>query len=120
MGVDDMVYFAKTLFACDVSDIGMLTLPSQVYDKYMVMNRAATLEVINKHFNTFDKKITDGIFDSGNMFCDVSDGDMISMYNASPDKLYDGNVYFSDSMEDEIRIPMDKEYLEEINKSKAE
>ena len=116
MGVDDMVYFAKNVLGYDMSSVSMLTLPSQTYGKYVVMNREATLDVINKYFNTFDKKITDGIFDVELLFCNSSDSSMSTKYYDSPDNLFDGNVYVGDGMEDNVIIPMDKEYLEDIRK----
>jgi hypothetical protein len=114
MRVDDIVYFAKSVLKIDSSSISMLTLPSQTYGSYVVMNREATLNAVNKYFNTFSKDITDGLFDSRRMFCNASDASFAEVYNASPEDLYDGNVYSGDEMEEGIKIPFNKDYIEDI------
>lgn len=120
MGVNDIVYFAKNILGYDTSGIAMLTLPSQTCGRYVVMNRAATLDVINEYFNTFDKKIPSAVFDGDRLFCNTSDSTISSAYDAPADNLYDGNIYISDGMEEDIYIPMDKDYLDEIGKSDDE
>jgi len=119
MRVDDIVYFAKSVLKIDSSYISMLTLPSQTYGSYVVMNREATLNAVNKYFNTFSKDITTGLFDSRRMFCNASDASFAEVYNASPEDLYDGNVYSGDEMEEGIFVPMDKDYLDGVVNNKS-
>ena len=106
LGVSDIVYFARCALSLDTSRISMLTLPGQTNSTHYVMNKKATLEIVNKYFNTFDKDITLGLFDAKGQFNDADDPYVNGLYTAEPDELYDGNIYSGDGIENgEIDIP---------------
>ncbi len=106
LGVDDIVYFARNALTLDLGNIRMLTMPGQVNNQHYVMNRAKTLEVINQYFNTFDKNITDAVFDGKGQFNNPSDSSVYNIYYASGENIYDDNIYTGDDIEDSgIDIP---------------
>lgn len=111
LSVGDVVFFAKKLMSADLSNITMQTLPGLVSASgtYYVMNRAATLSVINERFNVYDSEVKDGIFDSSMMFVRTDSSDITDCYYAASSNVYDGNIYSGDSVaEDGIDIPFKK------------
>lgn len=105
MTASDMMFYAKALLKMDLSNISMLMIPGN-YIGYYVINRAATLEVINQYFNIYEKEITDSIFDRDSTFNLYSDPVINEYYYADSDYLYDGNVYNGESVSEEsIHIP---------------
>lgn len=109
LSVSDAVFFAKKLISADLSEITMQTLPGQVWADRYVMNRAATLEAINKNFNVYDSAVSDGIFDSSMMFTDINSDSIMACYTAPATDLYDENVYTGDSVaQDGINVPFKK------------
>lgn len=112
MKLDDAVFFGKSLMSMDLSGMTMQTLPGLLGGRnssHYVMNRAATLALLNKDFNTYDKDITGGIFDASGMFNNPGDANISSYYYASAEELYDGTVYTGDGVADGgINIPTKK------------
>lgn len=107
LSVANIVYYAKFLLEVDLSSINMMTMPGNVesYGVHYVMNRAATLEIINKYFNIYQKEITDSIFDRNYTFCFVDKQRMVDIYFASADSAF-GDVYNADDIDkDSIDIP---------------
>ncbi|MGN1346685.1 MAG: LCP family protein, partial [Eubacteriales bacterium] len=66
--VSDMMFYAKSLLNVDLENINMLTIPGNIAGQYYVVNRAATLGVINQYFNIYEKEISDSIFDRDGTF----------------------------------------------------
>ena len=52
---------------------------------YYVMNREATLDMVNTYFNVYSSPITDEMFDRTQAFTDESSDIFKRIYNASPD-----------------------------------
>ncbi len=106
MSLSDMMFYAKALLKMDLSNINMLTIPGNLVGQYYVVNRAATLNVINDYFNIYEKEITDSIFDRSGTFNLYSDPWISEYYYAGSDYVYDGHVYNGESVNQEsIHIP---------------
>lgn len=106
MTASDVLFFGKSLLACDLSGIAMQTMPGNTNDTHYVINRSAAMEALNKSYNIYNKKITDGIFDKNGMFNNCDDVSVSQIYYASPDSIYDTNVYNgADVISDSIDIP---------------
>lgn len=110
MSVSDMIFYAKQLLNINLDSISMMTLPGNAADyeyggSYYVMNRAATLEVINKYFNIYQTEISDSIFDRNAIFCITSSTNICNIYYAAADAVLDG-VYNAEDIDSEsIYIP---------------
>ncbi len=91
--ISDAPYFVQAFLECDLSDINMLTMPGNLASGYYVMNREATLDVINSNFNVFDKDIPLASFDSNGLFNNTANYAINQEYNAPAEKMYDSNVY---------------------------
>ena len=104
--VADVVYFAKNVLKVDMSAITMMTIPGGSASHYYVINRGATLQTINSHFNVYDSEIIAEIFDQGVVFAD--DSSTSSIYKA----YYAANAEISteytaeDIRDDSIYIPI--------------
>ena len=96
MTMDDLLSFMKTMLQYDGTSTVILTMPTQVCGDYFIMNKAATLDIINRYFNTFDKEIPSKYFDQNCRFCDKTDEDAMSIYSAAPDKLSPENGFIPD------------------------
>ncbi len=106
MSISDMMFYAKALLKMDLSDINMLTIPGNLVGQYYVVNRAATLNVVNEYFNIYEKEITDSIFDRSGTFNLYSDPWISEYYYAGSDYVYDDHVYNGESVNNEsIHIP---------------
>ena len=71
------------------------------------MNRAAAISTLNRSYNIYDKEITNGIFDKNGMFNSNADPSVYELYYASPDSIFDSNVYNgSEINSDSINIPL--------------
>lgn len=86
----DLIIYAKELLGVDMGNISMMTMHgSAIVNErgawLYVMNRAATLDMINTYFNVYSKPITDGIFDRNQSFNDEDDSIVNEIYWASPD-----------------------------------
>lgn len=106
LGVNDVVYFARSALSLDMSNIKMLTMPGQVNNTHYVMNKSKTLEAINEYFNTFDKDIVAGVFDGKGQFNDPANSAVFNIYYADGSNIYDENIYSGDEIDDgAIDIP---------------
>lgn len=107
MSVSDMMFYAKAFLNIDMEHIKLLTIPGnmEVSGNYYVLNRAATLSVINQYFNIYEREISDSIFDRNGVFNLYNDPWISDVYYADPSYLYDGNIYTGDSIEEELYIP---------------
>ena len=106
MSAADIVFFAKSLLSCDLSGINLRTLPGNTNATHYVMNRTAAISALNQNYNIYDKEITNGIFDRNGMFNSDADPSVYEIYYASPDGIFDSNVYNgSDINSDSIDIP---------------
>lgn len=83
MSVSDIMFYTKFAMSLDLENIHMVTLPGNVSGAYYIMNRKATLAIINEYFNIYNKEITDSIFDRNLLFC-------------MPEYQYISNVYYAD------------------------
>lgn len=85
----DIIIYAKELLGVDMENISMMTLHGSAIQTdsgawYYVMNRAATLNMINTYFNVYNKPIGDDIFDKSKTFTDSSAA-FNRIYFAAPD-----------------------------------
>lgn len=107
MSVSDIMYYAKAFLNIGEDSMSLLTIPGNMERSgmYYVINRTATLEVINKYFNIYEREISDSIFDRNGVFNQYNDSWISEVYYADSSYLYDGNIYTGDSIEDELYIP---------------
>ncbi len=87
MSMDVMLTFITNMLKYGGMSTVTVTMPSQICDDTLVMNKAGTLEMINRYFNTYDKEIPVKYFDSDSFFCDSTNVDAVAVYSASPDEL---------------------------------
>ncbi len=86
----DIIIYAKELLGVDMNNVSMMTLygtatQTETGAWYYVMNRAATLDMVNTYFNVYSSPITDEMFDRTQAFTDESSDIFKRIYNASPD-----------------------------------
>ncbi len=106
IGVSDAVFFGRSALSLDMSNIVMLMLPGQTNATHYVMNREASLAIINKYFNVYDKSLTDGIFDTKGMFTNPDDASVYELYYADAENVFDDNIYTGDDINNgDIYIP---------------
>ena len=106
MNVSNILFFAKFLLKVDLSHVNMTTIPGNMAGNHYVVNRAATLEVINQYFNIYTKKISDSIFDRNNIFCDKNSDKISNVYYGDPEDILD-KVYTADDINNgSIDIPI--------------
>jgi len=105
--VSDILFYAKFLMKVDLGAMNMLTIPGNaVYDSkghsYYVINRAATLDVVNRYYNIYDTEISDSIFDRNTTFC-LDDYLLEPYYYADAetvmDEMYNGQEVNDNSIE---------------------
>ena len=99
MEAGDILYFAQCILQCDLSDMNMMTMPGNLANGYYVMNREAMLSVINSKYHVYDGEITDGMFDSAQIF----NGSSYTYYAPAGD-IWDPSVYNGEDAEN-IYIP---------------
>ena len=94
----DLIYFAKSALSIDLSNVTMLTLPGSTvnYDglSYYVLNKNATINAVNNHFNIYNTAISATIFDQEALFNNASIPDINSAYTArsgSTSDVYTGS-----------------------------
>ena len=108
MSVSDMMFFVKAAANIGMENITMLTMPGEaetVTMYYYVMNRAATLQVINDHFNIYDKAIDNSIFDRAPTFCFNDLNYISSIYYASAASAYTSEYDAESINNNNIAIP---------------
>ncbi len=99
MSAGDLLYFAQCILQCDLSSMNMMTMPGNLAGGYYVMNRAAMLQILNSSYHVYDKDLTDGMFDTAQIFNGSS-----YTYFLPPDQVYDNSVYNGEDA-DGIYIP---------------
>lgn len=109
LSVTDMIYFGKKALGLELSNVTMLTLPGESKTSansgasYYVLNRAATIDVIDKNYNIYDFAITDDIFDRNQSFCNTTDAEMKKAYLAAAEdcisKMYNGQDISDNSID---------------------
>jgi len=107
--VPQILYYGKFLLQVDLSDMNMTTIPGNpAYDSkghsHYVINRAATLDIINQYYNIYKTEITDSIFDRNTIFC-LDDGALEAYYYAEADTVMDGMYNGQDVNDNSIDIP---------------
>lgn len=78
----DFVYFGKNALSVDFSNIKMMTVPGDYAGGSYVINRAATLQVINDYFNIYNTDISDAIFDKSRVFTNTESDAIHKAYTA--------------------------------------
>ena len=105
--VSDILFYAKFLLKVDLENMNMTTIPgnavySSTGNSFYVINRAATLDVINTYYNIYETEITDSIFDRNSQFC-LNDSKLTPYYYADPetvmDEMYNGQEVNDNSIE---------------------
>lgn len=104
MTASDIMYYAKFALGVDLSNLNMITIPGNVPQSHYVINRKATLAIINEYFNIYNTEITDAIFDRNNIFCPASTAGT-NAYYADADKTLDDMHNGKDISDDSIYIP---------------
>ncbi len=100
----DFVYFGKSALSVDFSNIRMLTIPGDYAGGSYVINREATLQVINDFFNIYTEDITDSIFDKSRVFTNTESDAIHEAYMA--DKAAYLYEYTAEEIQDgSINIP---------------
>ena len=100
----DFVYFGKNALSVDFSNIRMMTVPGDYAGGSYVINRAATLDVINEYFNIYNTKITDSIFDKSRVFTNTESDAIHTAYMADKAAyIYDFTA--EEIQQDSINIP---------------
>ena len=86
----DIVYYAKEALSLDVSKTKFVSIPNgdarENVDSgqwYVILNRAATLDAINKYFNVYNKDIDDSIFDANKVLTNADKEHINSFYIAT-------------------------------------
>ena len=107
LSVSEIIHFAKLLADVDLSAINMMTVPGGVEKSgvYYVINRPATLEAINKHFNIYKGDIADSIFDRNKVFCFTDNTAVSDVYYADPDSIIEYVYNAEDINKESIYIP---------------
>lgn len=113
VSLSDMVYFAKNLLEMDMENMAFMSItgyaptPPEGYAWYFVINRKGTLDLINKHFNIYDFKITDAIFDKNRIFTSTYAAAYLNPYYiADPEYVIGGDVQSADDINNgSIEIP---------------
>lgn len=78
----DFVYFGKNALSVDFSNIKMMTVPGDYAGGSYVINRAATLQIINDYFNIYNTDISDAIFDKSRVFTNTESDAIHKAYMA--------------------------------------
>ncbi len=109
MKVSDILFYAKFLLKVDLENMNMTTVPGNaVYDSqnhsFYVINRAATLDIINRYYNIYQTEITDSIFDRNSLFC-LNDSKLTAYYYADAETIMDEMYNGQDINDNSIEIP---------------
>ncbi len=103
--VSDFVYFGKALMGVDLSQISMMTIPSNTAGNHVVVSKPLLLKIVNEHFNVYDSEITDAIFDRDKIFLNGYDQYYTNCYY-SEEVVYGGTEYDAGNVNDSsINIP---------------
>lgn len=106
MSAADILFFAKSLLKCDLSEMNMMTMPGNLASGYYVMNREAVYGVINTSYNLGESDIPEAAFDSIGIFNSTSDGAISYAYSLPADEVFDNTVFNGVDVADEgIHLP---------------
>ena len=111
LSISDLMFYAKAFVNIDMSNISLLTIPGNMEESpyrasnFYVVNRAATLEAVNKYFNIYEREISDSIFDRNGTFNYYADAWINEVYYAGSTNLYDNHIYTGDSIGEDLYIP---------------
>lgn len=106
MSAADILFFAKSLLKCDLSEMNMMTMPGNLASGYYVMNREAVYGVINTSYNLGESDIPEAAFDSIGIFNSTSDGAISYAYSLPADEVFDNTVFNGADVADEgIHLP---------------
>ena len=120
MPAADFIYFGKNALSVDFGNIRMMTVPGDYAGGSYVINRAATLHVINEYFNIYNTEITDSIFDKSRVFTNTDSEAIHTAYMADKTEyLYDFTA--EEIQQDSIHIPTKtKTNIEDVPAGKEE
>lgn len=106
MSISDLVFFARSFLNIGMSNVTMMTIPGnmEAWNVHYVINRAATLQAINDHFNIYEKTIDDNIFDRYWTFC-YNYPNYLDVYYAPVTSAYTSEYTADEVAEDSIAIP---------------
>jgi len=93
MTAANILFFAKSLLKCDLSEMNMMTMPGNLASGYYVMNREAVYGVINTSFNLNSTDIPADAFDSGRLFNNQGDAYINYAYNLPANEVFDNTVF---------------------------
>ena len=108
MTVSDLIYFSRAFMNIGMSNVTMLTVPGDManesWNAHYVVNRAATLQIINDYFNIYDRMIEDSFFDKNWTFC-YNYPIYTDIYYAPANYAYTSEYTADEIAEDSIAIP---------------
>ena len=104
MTASDIMYYGKFVLGVDLANLNMTTIPGNVPQNHYVINRQATLAIINEYFNIYNTEIGDAIFDRDGVFCPASTAGT-NAYYAEADNTLDEMHNGQDISDDSIYIP---------------
>ncbi len=104
MTASDIMYYGKFVLGVDLANLNMTTIPGNVPQSHYVINRKATLAIINEYFNIYSTEIGDAIFDRNGVFCPASTAGT-NAYYAEADNTLDEMHNGQDISDDSIYIP---------------
>ena len=104
MTASDIMYYGKFVLGVDLANLNMTTIPGNVPQSHYVINRKATLAIINEYFNIYNTEIDDAIFDRNGVFCPASTAGT-NAYYAEADNTLDEMHNGQDISDDSIYIP---------------
>lgn len=111
MSAADILFFAKSLLKCDLSEMNMMTMPGNLAASYYVVNREAVYGVINTSYNLGETDIPEAAFDSKGVFNNVNNGAISYAYSMPADSVFDNTVFNgADVNEDGIHLPWNNAY----------
>lgn len=104
LSLSDGVYFAKNVLSLEFSNILMITAPGDGYGADYVLNRGATIRIINSYFNLYENDISAEVFDLNATFCNMNDPAMKQLYYAASSTI-DYEYTVDDALNGDINIP---------------
>ena len=104
MTASDIMYYGKFVLGVDLANLNMTTIPGNVPQSHYIINRKATLAIINEYFNIYNTEIGDAIFDRNGVFCPASTAGT-NAYYAEADNTLDEMHNGQDISDDSIYIP---------------
>ncbi|MBQ8523011.1 MAG: LCP family protein [Clostridia bacterium] len=93
MSAAEILFFAKSLLKCDLSEMNMMTMPGNLVGQYYVMNREAVYGVMNTSYNLNTTDIPDAAFDSGSLFNNTGDYYISYAYKLPANEVFDNTVF---------------------------